>query len=539
LTTKRSDVLVGGLTSIPTGDIFVRYFDEYASPFLRVFGERWKTHSTRDGEVVLGSPFVWTFGATHREAIRTYYRLLHELAVIAPRVDSPRKAEVVTMSQFNTWGAQVANDWASSDLTQESLELIYDQMVDSGMDAGMFVIDDRWEREYGRLEHDPVRFPRFEEFLDRVRADGRAIGMWAAFIRCQDPESMGLTFDDVLQAPDGTPVTRSLFDDHYYMFDVSRPRVREVLRAKAHDFMRRYRPDLVKFDFGYELPSMKYAAPAERAWGGELILLKSLEVVVSAMREINPDIAVMYYNLSPLLGQWIDQHSTDDLYLNAGEYGAEVNRRVFFSSLLAEYGVPTYGSGGYDWVEVKEIWFDTVASGPLGSLNSFTGDQSDSSPTPSDIARYRGLSQLTRRTTTPARIEAIGARVHHGSLTARAHSWARWEGDALTVVALRTRAVDGQIEPVGHADTVHSTVQVAVASLDAHGIVDAGRMGIVPVGPGLVRVRSRRAGTAMATVHTAHASRELLVRRDGEWLELAVSHTADGGPIDWIELVVE
>ncbi|MCY7411660.1 MAG: hypothetical protein LH471_01250 [Salinibacterium sp.] len=539
LTSKRSDVLVGGLTEIPTGDIHVRYFDEFASPFLRVFGDRWKTHSTRDGDVVLGARFVWTFGPNHREAIRAYYGLLGAVGIIAPRVDSPHKAKVVTMSQFNTWGAQVANDWASADLTQETLELIYDQMSTGGMDPEMFVIDDRWEREYGRLEHDPARFPRFEEFLDRVRGDGRAIGMWAAFIRCQDPESMGLTFDDVLQGPDGTPVTRSLFEDHYYMFDVSRPKVREVLRERAHEFMRRYRPDLVKFDFGYELPSMKFAAPHDRSWGGELILLKSLEVVVSAMREVNPDIAVMYYNLSPLLGQWIDQHSTDDLYLNAGEYGAEVNRRVFFSSLLAEYGVPTYGSGGYDWVEVKDIWFDTVAAGPLGSLNSFNGDQSDSSPTPMDLARYRGLSHLTRRTTAPARIEAIGARVHHGSLTAHAESWARWEQDALTVVALRTRVVDGQIQPVSYADQVHSTVQVAVASLDEAGIALAARLGVVACGPGVVRLRNTRTGSAAATVHAATGSTTLAVRRDGDWLELEVSHLVNGEPIDWIELSID
>jgi len=539
LTSKRSDVLVGGLTEIPTGDIHVRYFDEFASPFLRVFGDRWKTHSTRDGDVVLGARFVWTFGPNHREAIRAYYGLLGALGIIAPRIDSSHKAKVVTMSQFNTWGAQVANDWASADLTQETLELIYDQMCSSGMDAEMFVIDDRWEREYGRLEHDPERFPRFEEFLERVRGDGRAIGMWAAFIRCQDPESMGLTLDDVLQAPDGSPVTRSLFDDHYYMFDVSRPTVREVLRERAHEFMRRYRPDLVKFDFGYELPSMKFAAPHDRSWGGELILLKSLEVVVSAMREVNPDIAVMYYNLSPLLGQWIDQHSTDDLYLNAGEYGAEVNRRVFFSSLLAEYGVPTYGSGGYDWLEVKDIWFDTVAAGPLGSLNSFNGDQSDSNPAPIDLARYRGLSQLTRRTTAPARIEAIGARVHYGSLTARAESWARWEDGALTVVALRTPVVDGQIQPVSYADQVHSTVQVAIASLEDASITSASRLGIVACGPGVVRLRTTRDGSAVGAAHGASGSTSLVVRREGDWLELEVSHLVSGEPIDWIELVID
>lgn len=538
LTQKKSDVLVGGLTQIPTGDIFVKYFDEYASPYLRVFGDRWSTHGTADGEVVLGSEFVWTFGPNHRDAIGAYFRLLVALGHAEERIDSEYKARVVTMSQFNTWGAQVANGWASADLSQETLELIYEQMVNSGMDAEMFVIDDRWEREYGRLEHDAERFPRFEEFLDRVRADGRAIGMWVAFIRCQDPVSMGLTFDDVLQDPDGNPVMRSLFNDHYYMFDVSRPRVRKVLREKAHTYMKRYQPDLVKFDFGYELPSMKYGAPADRSWGGELILLKSLEVVVSAMREINPDIAVMYYNLSPLLGQWIDQHSTDDLYLNAGEYGPEVNRRVFFSSLLAELGIPTYGSGGYDWVEVSDIWFDTVVTGPLGSLNSFNGDQSDSSPRDVDLARYRGLSRLTRRTTAPARIEAIEPRMHHGSLTARASSWARWEGDAMTAVALRTRAVDGVIAPVAHAGVVESTIQIAVSSLDDGGIVSASRLGVVPFGSGTVRIRSDRSGSASATAHSRSGQHEITVRREGEWLEIDAPQNVAGELVDWIEIAL-
>jgi hypothetical protein len=538
LTQKRSDVLVGGLTSIPTGDIFIRYFDEFASPLIRLFGGRWKTHSTTAGPVSIGSSMVWTFGPNHRDAIRAYYKILHNRGIITPRQDSTRKANVLTMAQFNTWGAQVANGWASADLNQEALELIYDQMSESGMDCELFVIDDRWEREYGRLEHDPVRFPNFEKFLDRVRADGRSIGMWAAFIRCQDPLSMGLTMEDVLRAPDGSPVTRSLFDDHYYMFDVSRPNVREILRQRAHEFMRRYKPDLVKFDFGYELPSMKYAAPTDRDWGGERILLKSLEVVVGAMREVNPDIAVMYYNLSPLLGQWIDQHSTDDLYLNAGEYAAEVNRRIFFSSLLAEFGIPTYGSGGYDWLEVNEIWFDTVCVGPLGSLNSFSGDQSDSSPSATTLARYRGLSKLTRRTTAPARIEAIDARTHHGSQTGRSGSWARWEGSELTVVALRTPLIDGQLVPVEYADTVQSTVQVAIASRCDTGISQSSTIGIVASAPGAVRIRSTAAGEVKAIAHGLFGMRAIDANRDGDWIKVSVTNSISDSPIDWIELTI-
>ena len=309
------------------------------------------------------------------------------------------------------------------------------------MNSQKVVIDDRLEGGYGRLTHDSIHFPQFEAFLLRVRADGHAIGMRAAFMRCQDPESLGLTTADMLADPTGVPVKRSLFEDYYYLFEVSLPHVRAILAEKAPEFVRRYNPDLVTFDFGCDLPSMKHAASANRAWGGEILLRKALELVIGAMREVNPDIAVTYYNLTPRLNEYIDQHSTDDLYLNAGEYDSEVNRRIFFTSLLGEIGVQTYGSGGYDRFGVKDIWFDTVTSGPLGSLNSFHGDKSDSSPTPEDFARYRGLSRLTRRGNQVPTVLALEPRLHGGSITAHARSWARLDNGAATVVALRCAAL--------------------------------------------------------------------------------------------------
>src|SRR5699024_2195442 len=148
-------------------------------------------------------------------------------------------------------------------------------------------------------EHDAERFPRFAEFLDRVRHDGHAIGMWAAFLRCDRPESLGLTVEDMLSGPTGEPVVRTnIVGDRYYLFDVSVPRVREVLRDRAQQLMRRYRPDMVKFDFGYELPSMRYAVPREESWGGEQLLPRALDLVIGAMREVDPDVVVMYYMLS-------------------------------------------------------------------------------------------------------------------------------------------------------------------------------------------------------------------------------------------------
>ena len=78
-------------------------------------------------------------------------------------------------------------------------------MKASGMKAGLFSIDDKWEGPYGKLEQSAERFPKFEEFLAELRADGMAIGIWAAPMRCERPADLGLTDDQMLLQPDGTP----------------------------------------------------------------------------------------------------------------------------------------------------------------------------------------------------------------------------------------------------------------------------------------------------------------------------------------------
>ena len=80
----------------------------------------------------------------------------------------------------------------------------------------------------------------------------------------------------------------------------ARPLPRFCTTARRR-FARRYKPDLVKFDFGYEIPALDTVAPHDMNWAGERMLWKGLDVVTKAMREENPDIVVMYYELSPLV----------------------------------------------------------------------------------------------------------------------------------------------------------------------------------------------------------------------------------------------
>ncbi len=224
------------------------------------------------------------------------------------------------------------------------------------------------------------------------RAPHRPLGSPHAMRKASD---IGLTEEHMLKKADGTPVV-SGGGTKYYILDFTQPEVAKVLSDLARKFVRRYKPDLVKFDFGYELPAVAKAAPKDKRWAGERMMWKGLDVVITAMRQENPDLVVMYYQLSPFFLDYFDLHSPDDLFLASGEYDVEANRRFFFSSLLGELGVPTYGSSGYDWESAPNIWFDSSVVGTLGSMNDFRGDERGEKSTPELIAKYNGLTHAVR-----------------------------------------------------------------------------------------------------------------------------------------------
>jgi hypothetical protein len=533
-----SDAFCCGLAELPTGDLFLETNRGRHSLIVSYRSDLWR-HLHGTGPLNLGAKLLWTIGPNYYEAIRSYYQELIRAGIVQRKSNSARKNSVALSPQFNCWGAEVAIGKDGPRLDEPALRSFYEGLTASGMKAGMFVIDDKWEGKYGKLEHSAQRLPHFEQFRQQVKNDGLHFGLWAAFMRCEDPADLGLNLSHMLRQADGQPVVVHADGAQYYLLDFTQPEVEGALRAQAKKFVERYQPDFVKFDFGYELPPLSVAAPKDMQWAGERMMWKGLDVIVKGMREANPDLVVMYYCLSPLFSDYFDLHSPDDLFMAAREYDFEANRRFLFSSLLGEIGIPTYGSGGYDWDSMPQIWFDSALIGTVGSLNSFAGDEKDEKGNPTLIAKYNGIAQALRSSNV-FRIEPIDADYFGVTRGAHTSSWARFENNALVGVALRTVRWNGQSGPASYRDLIHTTAPVVVTSKTDDEITRAASLAVVPYGEGELVIEQPQLADAQVTIvehNFGGHSNEKQLGPQGSTLRIPLRQLNDAGsPLEWIEV---
>jgi hypothetical protein len=532
LSTRLSGSFCCGLASLPAADYFLDWRGATLSPVFSYRSDLWG-QCRGPARLTLGARLLLTVAPDYREAIRQYYLGLVEAGVIHKKVSSSAKVKAMLAPQFNSWGAEVALGKASASFDSAAFHEIWGGLQASGMKPAMFVFDDKWEGAYGHLEHSRERFPDFEQILGELRQHGLKIGLWAAFLRVEHPEDAGLSISNVLHKADGTPYKTG----GYYMLDVTQPEAQQAIRNTARRFIRHYQPDLVKFDFGYELPSLALAAPADKGWAGERLLYKGLEVVASAMREEKPDIVMMYYSLSPLFVDYLDLHSPDDLFLCAHEYDLEANRRFFFSSLLGELGMPTYGSGGYDWATMPSIWFDSAPIGTLGSLGAFSGDENGQRAEPECMAKFNGLSHALRDSACfsvePYEADYLGyVRGAHTS------SWVRRENGKVVLIALRKHRLDGREGSGRYGDWLMTTASVVIASKTDDDLETARQLAIVPYGDGELRLK-RHNGPHIVREHffggKVTTSR---TRASGGVLRLKLRQQSAGGvPLEWVEVL--
>lgn len=539
---KLSAAFCCGLETVPNADMLLKTKSGQHSVIFRYRSDLWG-HARTPGQLSLGGRLLWTFAANWRDAIRAYYRAVRESTIrIAPPSNLKRAA--MTGSTFSMWGAQVASGKIGDKITQAELEDIYESLHNTGLKIDTFVIEDRWESFHGSLVHDEVRFPQFEPFLERLRADGIRPALWVTPLRCQSPSLIGLEPRHLLRDAKAAP-TQNATLTAYSILDVSQPEVADNIARRLQAMMHRYRPGFIKFDFGYEMPPLSMGAPADMAMAGERLLLKAAELLSSAVRAVDPNVVILYYGLSPFMVPFTDLHSPDDVFASGGDYDIEINRRIYFSSLLGELGMPTYGSGGYDWQSMPSIWFDTVLSGPLGILADPRGDERGQRPTAAQVALFNGLRAATRHTTNFT-IETLPADPLSPVKGAHSASWIRREHGEIVGISLRHEPWMGSPGTSELAGILESTTSVVMTSMTEDSLTRASVIAIVPLADGQVRLRRERGsggrsgtrGPASLTHYFADGS--VTVRtgtiRDGWCVADLKTKSHNGIPIQWCEL---
>jgi hypothetical protein len=527
-----------GLAELPAGDLMVHNLGGRASMYVNYRSDLWK-QMRGPGRVQVGPRLYWAVARDYYEAIRGYYRGMPKAELVQKTPNSPRKNAVALAPSFCSYGEQVARERDDKLLDEATLDQTYEELGKSGMQTQLYVIDGGWESGWGSLQHSKERVPGFEDLIARIRADGKFLGLWSAFMRCEYPSDMGLTVDNMLHLPDGKPYLHiGVTGNRFHILDSTQPEVQQVLRRRAKEFMRRYRPDFVKFDFGYEIPSLSAVAPKDLNYGGERFMAQAMEVLVGALREENPDLVILYYSLSPLFARYFDLNSPDDLGRCTEDFELEANRRFFFSSLMGEIGVPTWGSGGYEWETMPDIWFDSAAIGAVGSLVSFSGPDAKMA-TPGRIAKFNGLAHAMRHSDTFS-IVPVDTEFYGPERGPHIPSWARIENGEIVLVALRTVGFDGHPISGKFRDLVSTNAPVVVASKTPDGITQTTHLAAVPFGEGELTVKRSRGASAKVTEH--------YFKGGSQTLQLKIAHgelriplrekDESGSVIEWMEVEV-
>lgn len=519
-----------GLGGVPDGAAQVRVDRGRFCYELVVRGDLWP-YRRGAGPHRFDTPLVFAVGDDWYDAGRRYFDALAEEGYATKRGRGELPASVF-WPQYDTWGDQGARRAFLERFDEECLREIYADFRASGLRSRLFVIDDKWEGVYGSLEHDDVRFPRFRELLDEIRADGHEIGLWTAFPRCEDYRALGLSESAVLMTPDGAPYLQEQRKRSWYVFDPTDAGAAAYLAERARHLVWTYRPKLVKIDFGYEIPTPDVAGPHDASQGGERLFQRFLEIIAGALKDADLEVAVLYYCLTPLFGRYLDQCGTDDLWMSRGQYDRGFAKRALLSAWCGGFGVVPYGSSGYDWRSIEEIWLDSAIIGTPGVIAPLAGDEYGAKLTPSQAARYNGIARITR-TDPRYEIALYDADLRDPQAGPAARSWARIEGGEPVVVVVRPRDAVPAETPLVTADC-----RVAVASLSDEGIATAPAIGIVPFDDGRVTVRRTRPGTPHVRGYLLDGG-EALVEWElvGGGISLdVVTSAADGTPVEWIEV---
>lgn len=432
-----------------------------------------------------GAPLVI---AMEEEAYDAYRTLFASLGSSAP-VD-PSHQE----NHWNTWG----------DFRQERYDMDKILIKANKFEAEVLTWDMMWETFESSGIPDYDRFPGFHNELRKISSSGLKTGFWQSVTWVEDYEAAGLTPDDLVCGADGRPRkvnwVNSPYNNNkgYYALDPSSERAVYFLQERTKTIVQEFGADLLKLDFAYNIPSPDVGAPRNPELRGERYAYALLKIIADAAREVNPDITLQYYGISPLMHDCYNLIAMDDMG-DAGNKEKEGHGQwSIWASLAGIQGRAIMASSGYDWDADQEVLMNTAIVGSPGLV--LPGEYRGGSIPKYMVAKRIALARWYRRTTG---WEPLWLNSAKGSLSAEPAPacWGRMEdpGDILpvndspgsektilTALALR----QDNIENLNRREirNIRFTGEWALISQDHHSIYETDELAAICFEDGTLRI---------------------------------------------------
>ena len=413
-------------------------------------------------------PLRITWAVTAYDAYKAYF---DSFGLFEP-VSGTRQLNV-----WNTWG-----DFKNGDF---NLKAITDKALD--FKADILAIDDSWESSQGSGTWNEQRFPNYRQDLDYIRSKGLKTGYWQNIIWLDEPEKFGLTHEDLLCGVDGKPVkTAWNMNPHgkgFYCLDPSSAKVIALVRSRTQTIVRELKPDFLKLDFGYGLPSPDVATSRNPALRGENLAYTLLKLVSDAAHEINPNITIQYYSIHPLFRSIQNLLALDDMG-DAGGHEVEGHGQwSIWSSLAGQQRMAITASSGYDWNADGEILLNTAIIGGQSAVLPRKLD--DGSPVPLQKISKRMALALWHRTTVGWTPLWLNSQKGSFSQEPVPKCWGRMENNRLTALALRE-------SPISFDKSVIKNMKWqgrwALISQDEQSIFETKKLAVIPFDGGYVEL---------------------------------------------------
>jgi hypothetical protein len=248
--------------------------------------------------------------------------------------------------------------------------------------------------------------------------------------------------------------------------------------------MRLLEPAILKLDFAYGMPPPDVAAPRDPAMRGERCGEALMKIVVEAAREINPQVTIQYYGITPLMKSLVDMLALDDVGDCAESESDGHSEWSIWASLAGLEGYAIMASSGYDWHQDADIVMNTAIIGGSGCVLPM--HIPDGSAVPERyICRRLAISRWQRRTRGWAPLWLNTESGTHGARP-RVRNWGRlekWQGET-RLVALILKDGDGPGVDLGDGSHVRWSGCWALISQDEQSIFATSQLALIPFDAG-------------------------------------------------------